>query len=176
MSPFSTALIASVTILGIILATDLGRRRVTAMRLLRSLFAVAVVIGLFVHSLPTDGNDVSLQLAGVGVGAVCGLAAGVLLPAHRGADGGVYTTGGIGYALLWVVVSGSRVLFAYGTEHWFGHAIITFSIDHRLSGQDVYANAFVFMSLAMVLARSAVLLTRCRRLRAVTVSPASGTA
>lgn len=176
MSPFLTALIASVTILGIILATDLGRRRITTMRLLRSLFAVVVVIGLFVHSLPAAGNDVSLQLAGVGLGAICGLTAGALLPAHRDDDGHCYTTGGIGYALLWVVLSGSRVLFAYGTEHWFSHGIVTFSIDHELSGQDVYANAFVFMSLAMVLARTAVLLTRRRRLRATESEHARETA
>ncbi|GAA1904891.1 hypothetical protein GCM10009753_39240 [Streptantibioticus ferralitis] len=162
-----TALIASATILTIILATDLGRRRVTNMRMLRSLLAVGIVIALFVHSLPTDGNDVSLQLVGIGVGAICGLIAGALLPAHRDpASGEIYTTGGIGYALLWLVLSSTRVLFAYGTEHWFSQGIIKFSIDYKLSGQDVYANAFVFMSLAMVLARSAVLLTRRRKLLA----------
>ncbi|MFE8944555.1 hypothetical protein ACWCQS_35895 [Streptomyces sp. NPDC002076] len=166
MSPFLTALIASATILTIILATDLGRRKVTNMRMLRSLLAVAIVIALFVHSLPTAGNDVSLQLAGIGVGAICGLIAGALLPAHREASGEIYTRGGIGYAVLWIVLSSSRVLFAYGTEHWFPQGIIKFSIDYKLSGQDVYANAFVFMSLAMVLARTGVLLARRRRLNA----------
>ncbi|QHC23946.1 hypothetical protein [Streptomyces sp. GS7] len=163
-TPFVTALIASVTILGIILATDLGHRRLTNMRMLRSLIAVAVVIGLFVHSLPTGGNDVSMQLAGIGIGVICGLIAGALLPADRAADGSVYTTGGIGYAVLWIAISGSRVLFAYGSEHWFAQGIVTFSIDYELSGQDVYANTFVFMSLAMVLARTGVLLSRRRKL------------
>ncbi|MCQ4044559.1 hypothetical protein ACFOSC_17080 [Streptantibioticus rubrisoli] len=167
MSPFLTALIASATILIIILATDLGRRRLTNMRMARSLIAVAIVIALFVHSLPTGGNDISLQLVGIGVGAICGLIAGALLPAHRDpATGHIFTRGGIGYALLWVILSSSRVVFAYGTEHWFPQGIIKFSIDYKLSGQDVYANAFVFMSLAMVLARTAVLLTRRRKLLA----------
>ncbi|MFE1755090.1 hypothetical protein [Streptomyces anandii] len=166
MSPFLTALIASATILTIILAADLGRRKVTNMRMLRSILAVAIVIALFVHSLPTAGNDVSLQLVGIGAGAICGLIAGALLPAHRDDSGQIYTTGGVGYAVLWIVLSSARVLFAYGTEHWFPQGIIKFSIDYKLSGQDVYANAFVFMSLAMVLARTGVLLARRHRLTA----------
>ncbi|MFF7410937.1 hypothetical protein [Streptomyces lydicus] len=165
MSPFLTALLASGTILIIILATDLGVRRVTTMRMLRSVAAVAVVIGFFVHSLPTSGNAPSFQLIGVGVGVICGLVAGALLPVHRGADGRVHTTGGAGYAALWLVLSSARVLFAYGSEHWFAADLIRFSIDNRLSGADVYANAFVFMSLAMVLTRTAVLLTKSRRLQ-----------
>ncbi|GHF52543.1 hypothetical protein GCM10010218_37530 [Streptomyces mashuensis] len=177
MSPFLTALIASVTILAIILATDLGTRRVTNMRMLRSLLAIAIVIALFVHSLPHAGNDVSLQLVGIGVGVICGLIAASLLPAHRDpATGDVFTRGGIGYAAVWFVLSSARVLFAYGTEHWFPAGIIKFSIDYKLSGQDVYANAFIFMSLAMVLTRTAVLLTRRRRLLAAApgTAPRSG--
>ncbi|WP_460333719.1 hypothetical protein [Actinoallomurus acanthiterrae] len=174
-----TALIASATILVIILATDLGRKRVTNMRILRSFIAVAIVIAIFVHSLPTGGNDLWLQLVGLVVGAVFGLIAGALLPAHRDPSGLIYTTGGVAYALLWLALSSGRVIFAYGTEHWFGPDILRFSIENKLSGQDVYANAFIFMSLAMVLGRSAVLFTRRRRLRVAgedAPSPATATA
>ncbi|MFD3556343.1 hypothetical protein ACFWWA_30210 [Streptomyces goshikiensis] len=164
MSPFLTALIASGVILTIILSTDLGTRKITNMRLLRSIIAVAIVIALFVHTLPLGGNDPWLQLAGIGVGVVCGLIAAALLPAHRGSDGEIYTKGGITYAIVWTLMSASRVVFAYGSEHWFGKDVILFSIDNKLSGQDVYSNAFVFMALAMVLARTAVLLTKRRRL------------
>lgn len=173
MSPFLTALIASVSILTIILATDLGHRRITTMRMLRSLIAVAIIIAIFVHSFPTAGNDVSLQLAGVGVGVICGLIAGALLPAYRDEAGEFRTVGGVGYALVWIVLSSARVIFAYGTEHWFSEGIIRFSIDYKLSGADVYANSFVFMSLAMVLARTGVLLAKMRRLRAAEAASAA---
>ncbi|MFE3327078.1 hypothetical protein [Streptomyces sp. NPDC059176] len=163
MSPFLTALTASGTILLVILATDLGTRRITRMRLLRSIAAVLIVLALFVHSLPREGNDPLLQLAGVGVGVICGLIASALLPAHRDAAGQVHTKGGIGYALVWLALSVSRVLFAYGSEHWFAEGIVRFSIENELSGRDVYANAFVFMALAMVLTRSTVLLGKRRR-------------
>ncbi|OPF74084.1 hypothetical protein VT50_0227420 [Streptomyces antioxidans] len=166
MSQFMSALIASGTILIIILATDIGRRRITTMRMVRSVIAVAVVIAIFVESFPTKGNDISLQLVGVGTGVICGLIAGVLLPAYKDATSGeLYTIGGIGYALVWIVLSGGRILFAYGAEHWFTMDLIKFSIDYKISGQDTYANAFVFMSLAMVLTRTAVLLAKMRKLK-----------
>ncbi|KUJ64169.1 hypothetical protein ACZ90_60590 [Streptomyces albus subsp. albus] len=173
MSQFATALIASGTILTIILATDIGHRRITTMRMVRSVLAVAVIIAIFVHSFPTRGNDVSLQLVGVGVGVISGLIAGTLLPAYRHESGDIRTIGGIGYALVWVVLSSGRVLFAYGAEHWFTEDLIRFSIDYQISGQDTYANAFVFMSLAMVLTRTAVLLAKMRRLRAAEAAPAT---
>ncbi|WP_328731602.1 hypothetical protein OHT20_14160 [Streptomyces caniferus] len=172
LSQFATALIASATILTIILATDLGCRRVTNMRMLRSVIAVAIIIAIFVRSFPTSGNAPSFQLIGLGVGVICGLIAGVLLPAHRGADGRIYTTGGWGYALVWIVLSSARVLFAYGAEHWFSEGLIRFSIENELSGPDVYANAFVFMSLAMVLTRTAVLVNKRRRIRHEAADPA----
>ncbi|UYB40277.1 hypothetical protein SLV14_002880 [Streptomyces sp. Je 1-4] len=172
LSQFVLALIAGASILTIILATDLGRRRVTNMRMLRSVIAIAIIIAVFVHSLPTAGNALSFQLIGVGVGVICGLVAGALLPAHRGTDGQIYTTGGFGYALVWIVISSARVLFAYGAEHWFAEGLIRFSIENELSGPDVYANAFVFMSLAMVLTRTAVLVAKRRRIRLTPAEPA----
>lgn len=165
LSPFLNALIASGTILVVILSTDLGTRRVTNTRMLPSILAIAVTLALFVHTLPIDGNDPSFQLAGIGTGIICGLVAAALLPAHRDASGGVSTKGGIGYALVWIALSALRVLFAYGSQHWFSEGMDRFSIDYKLSGQAVYSNAFVFMALAMVLTRTAVLLNKRRRLR-----------
>ncbi|MGZ9935348.1 hypothetical protein ACXNSR_36350 [Streptomyces sp. NC-S4] len=170
MSPFLTALIASGVILIIILSTDLGTRQITNMRLLRSIIAIAIIIALFVHTLPLDGNDPWLQLAGIGAGIICGLIAATLLPAHRGSDGDIYTRGGIAYAIVWTLISASRVLFAYGSEHWFTQDVILFSIENKLSGQDVYSNAFVFMALATVLTRTVVLLVKRRRLRGTQAS------
>lgn len=164
MSQFMSALIAGGTILIIILATDIGRRRITVTRILRSVIVVALVVAIFVDSFPAKGdNDLSLQLVGVGTGVICGLVAGGLLPAHKDATSGeLYTIGGIGYALVWIVVSTGRVVFVYGTEHWFGADLVKFSIRYGISGQATYANAFVFMSLAMLLTRTAVLLGRMR--------------
>src|SRR5262245_39313489 len=98
MSPFWIALIASVSVLAIVLATDLGHRALTNWRLLRSLLAVVIVCAVFVHSLPTGGNDIPLQLAGAGVGVLAGIIAAQFLAVERRSDGQVMTLGGIGYA------------------------------------------------------------------------------
>ncbi|MFJ4922335.1 hypothetical protein [Streptomyces sp. NPDC088725] len=166
MSQFLTALVAGATILTLVLATDLGHRRITRWRAPRSVLAVVIVVAILVRSVPTAGNDLSLQLAGIGAGVICGLIAGALLPVCRDEAGELRTIGGAGYAAVWIVLSGARVVFAYGSEHWFGEGLIRFSVDYGLSGQDVYANSFVFMSLAMVLARTGALLVKVRRLRA----------
>jgi hypothetical protein len=166
MSQFLIALIASASILGIVLATDLGHRRLTNWRLLRSLAAVIVVCAIFVRSFPTGGNDLTLQLAGIGAGLVAGAIATAFLPVHRGADGQPMTRGCPAYASVWVVLSLARVLFAYGSEHWFAEGLVRFSIENEISGAAPYANAFLFMALAMVLTRSGALLVRRQRLGA----------
>jgi len=164
MSQFVIALIASGSILAIVLATDLGHRRITGWRLLRSLAAAVVVCAIFVRSFPTGGSDLVLQLAGIGAGILAGVVASLFLPAYRGADGAPMTRGGIAYATVWIVLSLGRVLFAYGSENWFAEGIVRFSIEHEISGQAPYANAFLFMALAMVLTRAGALLIRRSRL------------
>lgn len=166
MSQFLIALIASTSILAIILATDLGHRKVTTMRMVRSVAAVAIIVAIFVHSFPTEGNAVPMQLAGAGAGVVGGLIVAALMPAKRETGGEIFTRAGAGYALAWAVLSGARVVFAYGAEHWFTQDLVRFSIENQIGGPEVYANTFVFMSLAMVLTRTGVLLGRSRRLRA----------
>jgi hypothetical protein len=165
MSAFMTTLIVSGSVLGVILGSDLGRRKVTNMRLLRPLIAVAVLMAIFFHSPQTSGNDLSLQLAGIGLGLVLGLVAGAMLPAEMDDDGQVYTRAGWLYALLWLAMSAARVLFVYGLNHWFTASIVTFSIKYRISGGDVYSNALVLMALATVLARTGVVLSRSRKVR-----------
>ena len=169
MSPFWIALVASVSVLAIVLATDLGHRALTNWRLLRSLLAVVIVCAIFIRSFPTGGNDIPLQLAGIGAGVLAGIIAAQFLAVERTSDGRVMTRGGVGYATVWTVLSAARVVFAYGAEHWFAEDLVWFSIEHGISGPDTYANAFLFMALSMVLARSGVMLVRARRTASVEV-------
>ncbi|NDU76659.1 hypothetical protein GWI34_29135 [Actinomadura sp. DSM 109109] len=164
MSPLMTTLVVSATVLAVILAGDLGRRKVTTIRMLRPLVVVGGVLAFFVSSLPSEGNDLALQMTGAGLGIILGLVAGAMLPAERDGDGHVHTRGGWPYALFWVVVSAGRIAFVYGAEHWFPKEIIEFCIRHRISGPDVFSNAFVFLALTMVLARTGVVLSHRLRL------------
>ncbi|MEU9047899.1 MULTISPECIES: hypothetical protein [unclassified Kitasatospora] len=165
MSGFTTTLVVSGTVLAVILASDLGRRRVTTMRLIRPLIAVAAVMVLFFHSPQLAGNDLSLQLVGIGIGIILGLTAGAMLPGELDSDGNVYTRAGLLYALFWLLMSAARVVFVYGIEHWYTADIIEFAIKYRISGPDVFSNSLVLMALATVLVRTVVVLNRRRRLR-----------
>ncbi|WP_179956933.1 hypothetical protein [Amycolatopsis anabasis] len=163
MSPFLSALITSVTVLAVVLIGDLGRRRVTAWRLLRPLLAVAVVVAIFVRSFPHDGNDVALQVIGVAAGLALGAIGGCMLRVGADREAGVYTIGGAGYASFWIAVFAARLAFTYGSEHWFPEALVRFCVDYEISGADPITNALVFMALAMVLARTGVILLRRSR-------------
>ncbi len=137
-----------------ILGANLGTRRLTIGRVLLPLALVAVGAAVFLRHLPAAGNDATLEMVGALTGVALGVLAGFLLrvrPDER--RHGLVTTAGIGYAALWVVVVGGRILFAYGAEHWFGPRIGRFSFEHGVSGADAWVAAFVLMALAMVATR-----------------------
>ncbi|MET9606660.1 hypothetical protein ABZZ17_16535 [Streptomyces sp. NPDC006512] len=168
MGQFTTALITSGSLLAVILATDSGNRRITPLRIAAPTLVAVLVIGVCVHSFPTAGNDTSLHLAGIGAGGICGLVAGSLLSAHRDPAGDIRSTGGPGHAAVWVLLLGAQILFAYGCEHWFGARMTRFTTDYQLSGSEVLVSSLALTSLSMVLARTAVLLSRLRAVRAAT--------
>jgi hypothetical protein len=127
-----------------ILSSNLGTRALTRRRITLPLFVVAVAGWAYLKDAPTLGNDGRLELAGLAVGLVLGALAA--------------------FTVLWLVVIGGRVLFAYGADHWFPRAIGEFSRDHLITGADAWTAAFVLMALAMVVARLAVTGLRALRL------------
>jgi hypothetical protein len=133
--------------------------------------AVVLYIGhVYVHSLPTSGNDLLL----VGVLACVGLALGLLggLATHIrvGADGGALArVGWIAGALLIVGIT-SRLVFVYAVHHGAYHAVSTFSIANHI-GAAAWPVALVSMALVEVGARLVTVQLRARRL---TVSQAPG--
>jgi hypothetical protein len=145
-----------------ILGSNLGTRRLTRGRLVLPVVLVSVAAWVFLRHVPTAGNDVRLELLGVGAGAALGVVAGLLVQVRSDASGAVVTRAGAWYAALWVAVIGGRVAFAYGAEHWFPTEIGRFSLTHRITGADAWTAAFVLMALAMVLSRVAVTAVRTR--------------
>jgi hypothetical protein len=142
-------------LLAFVLWANLGTRGVSRGRFVLPLLLVLVAGIAFLRDVPTAGNDVGLEVAGVAVGVALGLVAAALVRVDRDRTGRLVMRAGAAYAVLWVVVIGGRVLFAYGADHWFPAAIARFSIDHRITGADAWTAAFVLMALSMVLARVA---------------------
>ncbi|MFD0265308.1 hypothetical protein ACFVGY_01745 [Streptomyces sp. NPDC127106] len=168
MGQFTTAVIICGTVLAVILAADSGSRRITAGRIAAPALAAVAVIAACVRSFPTAGNDPSLHLAALGVGGICGLVAASLLSAHRDRAGDVRSTGGVGHAAVWILLTGLQILFAYGCEHWYGARMTRLTTDYQLSGSEVLVSALAVMSLSMMVARTAVVVSRLRAVRAAT--------
>jgi hypothetical protein len=145
----------NVALLVWILWSNLGTHRLTPRRVLLPMAIAAVVGGSYLRGTPTGGNDLALELVGLGAGVALGIVAALLVRVRRTTEG-VLTTAGAPFALLWIVVIGGRMLFAYGSDHWFGDAIVRFSLDHRITAAGAWTAAFVLMALAMIVTRVAI--------------------
>src|SRR4051812_9986714 len=150
----TTQYLLNAGLLAFVLWANLGTRAVTRSRFTLPLLLVAVAAGVFLRDVPTSGNDLELELAGVAAGAVLGLVAASLIRVERVGDRLVMRAGAA-YAALWIAVIGGRCVFAYGADHWFPRAIGEFSMTHSITGADAWTAAFVLMALAMVVVRVA---------------------
>jgi hypothetical protein len=151
----TTQYLLNAGLLAFVLWANLGTKAVDRRRFTLPLLLVAVAAGVFLRNVPTAGNDLGLELAGVAAGAVLGLVAAALVRVHRDTTGRLVMRAGAAYAALWIAVIGGRCVFAYGADHWFGRAIGEFSMTHRITGADAWTAAFILMALAMVVVRVA---------------------
>jgi len=136
---------------------------------LRSLVAplalVCFVARLYVHSIPSAGNDLVL----VGLLTCVGLGLGILggFATHVRAGGGVaYARVGWLAGCLLVAGIGARMVFVFALHHGAEPAVRAFSITHQI-GAAAWPLALVSMALFEVTARLVTVQLRGRRLTAV---------
>jgi hypothetical protein len=144
--------VLNATILVWILRANLGSHVLTPRRVLLPLAAAAIAGYFYLQDLPTAGNDLVMEAVGLAAGIAFGLLSALLVRVHR-TDRGVVVTAGAAFAALWVAVIGGRMVFAYGSDHWYTDAVVRFSIQHDITGADAWTSAFVLMALAMVATR-----------------------
>jgi hypothetical protein len=166
----TTVLVVNLLMLGVVLESDLGRRRIGWFRLGRPLLTLPVVLTMVGLHPASSGNGLLFDVAGAVVGIVLGLAAGALMRVeYDGAKGRAVSRAGLPYAALWLVIIGGRLLFLYGTTHWFGRQVGEFLVNNRIS-TDAFAASFILMAFAMALTRTASLAVRSVRVGVPEVS------
>ncbi len=160
------AVLINVVVLAVVLESDLGRhRKITKFRLLRPLITSLIIIPFFIKGTATAGACLALEVLLTVAGLLIALLAMGLMQVYLSPQTGrPATRAGLGYALVWAAVMAARTVFTYGSSHWFAAPLGRWMASHHVTS-NALTDALIFMALAMVLTRVAVMAIRSRAAR-----------
>jgi hypothetical protein len=151
----SSVLIVNLLVLFAVLEADLGRRRISRLRIIRPLLVAASIVPMFVDRPATAGTGEVLELALAGLGVLLGVFAstGLMRIGFDEAKQRVVSVAGVGYGLFWCVIIGARLAFTYGANHWYTAQLAHWMAANGVS-VDALTDALIFMAIAMTVTRT----------------------
>ena len=159
------------SVLVLLVVMHIRGRRLDFQNLVLPVVLVAAAAAYYLHTIPTAGNDLALELGLALLGATLGSLCALFTIIERDGEGVVIARAGVVAAALWVAGVGGRMLFAYSSHHGAGAAIAHLSRTASITSSQAWTAALVLMALAEVITRLVVV-----RVRAWRATPAAAPA
>jgi hypothetical protein len=138
-------------------------RRLDVRSFVAPMVLVLFVARIYVHSIPSAGNDLVLVGLLATVGLTLGVVSGFATHVRRGDGVALARVGWLAGGLLVAGIS-ARMVFVFAVGHGAEPAIRSFSIAHQI-GAAAWPLALVSMALCEVTARQVIVQLRGRRLQ-----------
>ena len=146
----------------LVVARQARERELDRRSILVPLILVFFVAQMYLHSVPTSGDDLVLIGLLAAVGLTLGIASGFATHVRAGDHGLAVARVGWLAATLLIAGIGSRMVFAFAVSHGLRSDITSFSIAHHISAA-AWPTALVLMAICEVTTRIAIVQLRGRQ-------------